>query len=62
MVQAAKTKGITPKLLSDAIEYSNSIIAGINASPSHFHAVNYCKSLLASNDFVELKETEQWSV
>ena len=59
MVQATGAKkAVTQALLTEAREYSLGIVAGLTASPSHFHAVNYCKSQLASNGFVELKETE----
>ena len=63
MVQATGAKkAITQALLSEAREYSIGILAGLNASPSHFHAVNYCKNLLAQEGFIEIKETEQWNL
>ena len=49
-------------MLSEARDYSRHILAGLNASPSHFHAVNYCKSLLSANGFIEIKETSPWTL
>ena len=49
-------------MLSEARAYAREILIGLNASSSHFHAVNYCKSLLANNGFAEIKETEKWSL
>ena len=64
MVQATSTgkRVLTQALLSESREYAQKILVGLNASPSHFHAVNYCKSLLSNNNFVEIKETDQWSL
>ena len=65
MVEAttAPTKTtVTEALLSESREYAREILIGLNASPSHFHAVNYCKSVLAQNNFEEIKETEQWGL
>ena len=52
---------MTPELLAEGREYSREILIGLNASVSHFHAVEYCKNVLASNGFTELKESEAWS-
>ena len=41
MVQARFA--VTKELLEVGQAYSQKIIDGLNASPSHFHAVNYCK-------------------
>ena len=63
MVQASPAAGTQPlsqALLAESREYAREILIGLNASPSHFHAVNYCKGVLASNGFTELKETENW--
>ena len=64
MVQASpQARGaITSALLAESREYAREILIGLNASPSHFHAVNYCKSLLAQNGFAEIRETEQWNL
>lgn len=63
MVQAAaKTGAISQALLSESKEYAKEILIGLNASPSHFHAVNYCKNVLANNGFVELKEVGHWDL
>lgn len=62
MVQAAAKPKVTQALLTEAREYAREILIGLNASPSHFHAVNYCKDLLKQNNFIEIKETEQWSL
>ena len=64
MVQASPQRrdAITPALLAESREYAREILIGLNASPSHFHAVNYCKNLLAQNDFIEIRETEQWNL
>ena len=62
MVQAAAKKQVTQALLGEAREYAREILIGLNASPSHFHAVNYCKNVLANNGFTELKETQKWNV
>ena len=64
MVQASPQPrdAITPALLAESREYAREILIGLNASPSHFHAVNYCKNLLAQEGFIEIKETEQWNL
>ena len=64
MVQASPQRrdAITPALLAESREYAREILIGLNASPSHFHAVNYCKNLLAQEGFIEIKETEQWNL
>ena len=65
MVQAtgANTgKIVTKALLNEAIPYAKKIIEGLNASQSHFHAVNYCKSQLKLNGFTEIKETDKWTL
>ena len=65
MVEATKAGGrskVTQELLTEAREYSREILIGLNAAVSHFHAVNYCKSLLANNGFTEIKETEKWDL
>lgn len=49
-------------MLHDGREYAKKIIHGLNASPSHFHAVNYCKEQLRNQGFVELKETGKWNL
>jgi len=61
MVSKAPTR-INHALLNESREYAKKILEGLNASPSHFHAVNYCKSQLADAGFIELKETEKWSL
>ena len=53
---------MTQELLTTGKNYASKIIDGLNASPSHFHAVNYCKQQLNQNGFVELKETEKWNL
>ena len=63
MVQAAAGRPkVTQALLTEAREYAREILIGLNASPSHFHAVNYCKNVLANEGFTEIKETGQWSL
>lgn len=62
MVQAAAKKQVTQALLSEAREYAREILIGLNASPSHFHAVNYCKNVLSTHGFTEIKETSKWSI
>ena len=62
MVSATGSRGLSQALLTESREYAREILIGLNASPSHFHAVNYCKSLLAQNGFIEIKETAQWSL
>ena len=63
MVQAsASSKTVTKALLAESIPYAKRIIAGINAAPSHFHAVNYCKDQLAQNGFTEIKEVDTWKL
>jgi aspartyl aminopeptidase len=54
-LQNGKMK-VTQALLAEGKEYSKRILVGLNASPSHFHAVNYCKDQLRENGFTELKE------
>jgi aspartyl aminopeptidase len=58
----AGKKEITKELLHESREYAKQILLGLNASPSHFHAVNYCKDLLRLNGFTELKETAKWDL
>lgn len=53
---------VTQELLQVGKAYALKIIDGLNASPSHFHAVNYCKAQLKDNGFIELKETEKWTL
>ena len=53
---------ITKALLAESREYAREILIGLNASPSHFHAVNYCKNTLKNSGFTEIKEVEQWSL
>jgi aspartyl aminopeptidase len=48
---------VTKELLDTGRAYASRIIEGLNASPSHFHAVNYCKQQLKDNGFIEIKET-----
>ena len=60
MVQASEP--FNQALLTESREYAREILVGLNASPSHFHAVNYCKSVLAQNGFEEIKETDQWNL
>jgi aspartyl aminopeptidase len=48
--------------LKQGQEYARKILAGLNASPSHFHAVNYCKAQLKEAGFTEIKETEKWKL
>ena len=62
MVQAAAKKNVTQALLSEAREYAREILIGLNASPSHFHAVNYCKGVLSQHGFTEIKENGQWNL
>ena len=57
MVQATPKKVVTQALLREAKEYAREILIGLNASPSHFHAVNYCKNVLGNSGFTEIKET-----
>ena len=57
-----RASAFTTALLTESREYAREILIGLNASPSHFHAVNYCRGVLASNGFTEIKETEQWSL
>ena len=58
----AGKRQITKEFLAESKEYAKQILIGLNASPSHFHAVNYCKDLLKLNGFTEIKETESWSL
>ena len=65
MVQAnptapASSIPITQELLAEGREYSREILIGLNASVSHFHAVEYCKNVLKNNGFIELKESQAW--
>ena len=53
---------VTQELLQVGKAYAQKIIEGLNNSPSHFHAVNYCKTQLKENGFIELKETEKWTL
>ena len=53
---------LTEALLTESREYAKKILVGLNASPSHFHAVNYCKSILEREGFNLIKETEQWAL
>jgi hypothetical protein len=38
---------LSKELLDQGRIYARKIIDGLNASPSHFHAVNYCKKQLS---------------
>ena len=51
---------VNKELFKEAKDYSQIIIKGLNASPSHFHAVTYCQKLLRENGFTELKEVDRW--
>jgi len=62
MVSHAQKYAVTKELLATGKEYAKKILAGLNASPSHFHAVNYCKEQLKENGFIEIKETEKWNL
>jgi len=64
MVQkiAGTAKQLNKELLKESQDYARTLLTGLNASPSHFHAVNYCKEKLKSNGFTELKEIEKWTV
>ena len=64
MVQAVNPgrNAITKALLTESREYAREILIGLNASPSHFHAVNYCKNTLKNSGFTEIKEVDQWSL
>ena len=53
---------LSKELLDQGRIYARKIIDGLNASPSHFHAVNYCKKQLSQNGFTELKETDKWTL
>ena len=61
MVQSAKKAKMSSELLAEGRIYATKILEGLNASPSHFHAVNYFKDQLASNGFTEIKETGSWA-
>lgn len=61
MVQSASAgKKLTKALLDEGREYAKTIVEGLNASPSHFHAVNFCKQRLRDEGFIELKEIDKW--
>jgi len=58
----SKKYAVTKELLDTGRAYAKRIIEGLNASPSHFHAVNYCKQQLKQNGFIEIKETQKWNI
>lgn len=65
MVEAVFKAGkrtVTKELLKESQDYAKQILVGLNASVSHFHAVEYCKNQLAQNGFTEIKETGKWSL
>jgi aspartyl aminopeptidase len=51
---------ISHALLTEGREYSETILKGLTAGVSHFHAVDYMKNLLKGNGFNELKEIDKW--
>ena len=53
---------VTKELLATSKDYAKKILLGLNASPSHFHAVNYCKQQLHDNGFQQITETEKWNL
>ena len=53
---------ISTTLLNEARTYTESIMAMLNKSKSHFHAVNACCDNLHANGFTELKETGSWKL
>ncbi len=59
MVQNTARK-VTKMLLDESREYARGIVECLNASPSHFHAVNYCKDRLREAGFIELREIDKW--
>lgn len=52
---------MTNELLSEGRKYATKILEGLNAAPSHFHAVNYFKDQLSASGFTEIKETGSWA-
>ena len=55
-------KGASIDLLVKGKNYADTIVRGLNKSPSQFHAVQYCKQKLLDFEFKELKEAEQWTL
>ena len=53
---------ISKEVLKQAQDYTRNIIVGLNASPSHFHAVDYCKTMLQNAGFQEIKEVDKWNL
>ena len=61
MVETTKSSAKMSKaLFEESRKYANTIVEGLNASPSHFHAVNFCKERLRQAGFSELREIDKW--
>lgn len=52
----AKAGALTFDLLNQGREYSKTILKGLTAGVSHFHAVDFIKNRLKENNFIEIKE------
>jgi aspartyl aminopeptidase len=61
MVEAKKYK-VTKELLQEAQPFAQKIVDGLNASPSHFHAVEYCKDQLKQAGFTQIRECDRWTL
>lgn len=59
---STKKHEVTKQLMEQGKTYAQHILKALNESPSHFHAVNYCKRQLRENGFTEIKETEVWNL
>lgn len=52
----SKPSAISFELLNNGRDYAKTILKGLTAGVSHFHAVEYMKNRLKENNFIEIKE------
>ena len=55
-MQAKASSAVTFELLKSGREYAQTILKGLTAGTSHFHAVGYMKNTLKANNFIEIRE------
>lgn len=52
----SKPSALSFELLNQGRDYAKTILKGLTAGVSHFHAVDYMKNVLKDNNFTEIKE------
>ena len=52
----SKASAISFELLNQGRDYAKTILKGLTAGTSHFHAVDYMKNKLKEGNFIEIKE------